>query len=70
MTEPISPPPIDTTKMARDMTPAEQEAFFRHCKKLEGGSLQSKPVDTTKMARDMTPAQREEWWANHARQWR
>ena len=66
MTDQTPLPPTD--KHARDMTPAEQEAFFAQCKKLEGASY--RPASTAMSAKDMTPAQREEWWANHARQWR
>lgn len=51
MTEHVS----DKPKMARDMTPAEQEAAwatFRRRPKPE-------PMPTDKMARDMTPAEQE-----------
>jgi hypothetical protein len=69
MTEPISPPPINTTKMARDMTPAEQAAFFAQCKKLESAPSQSTPPDTLS-ARNMSEQEREEWWREHKRRWK
>jgi hypothetical protein len=61
---------IDTTKSARDMTPAEREAFIRQCKKLESASSsQSKPVDS-RSAKDMSESERREWLAEHKRKFR
>jgi hypothetical protein len=57
--------PIDTTKSARDMTPAEREAFIRQCRKLESAPPQQ-PVDT-RSARDMSPDERKAWMAAHRR---
>jgi hypothetical protein len=62
MTEPM-------TKSARDMTPAEREAFLAQARKLEAASSQ-RPIDTTRSAKDMTKEEREEWLAEHKRKFR
>jgi hypothetical protein len=69
MTEPTSPPLVDTPKHARDMTPAERQAFLQQCRKLESASPQSTPVDT-RSALDMSEKERAEWLAEHKRKFK
>jgi hypothetical protein len=54
---------IDTTKSARDMTPAEREDFIRQCRKLASAS--SKPVDH--LASTASAQERAEWLENYKR---
>jgi ribosomal protein L29 len=57
---------IDTSKHARDMTPAERQAFLQQCRKLDAAP--PKPVETTtRTARDMSAQERAEWLADYKR---
>jgi hypothetical protein len=67
MTEPTSPPPIDTTKMAKDMNENEKRAFLRQCRKLDAAPKPPLVEPTTRTARDMSEQERAEWLANHKR---
>jgi len=53
-------------KHARDMSPAERDAFIAQCKKLESASAQSTPVDS-RSAKDMSETERQEWLREHKR---
>jgi hypothetical protein len=67
MTDQTPLPPTD--KLARNMTPAEQESFIRQCKKLESAPSQSTLPDT-RSARNMSEQEREGWWREHKRRWK
>ena len=65
MTEPIAPPPIDTTKMARDMSEAERATLLAEFRK----PTALPPIDVSKIARDMTEQEKTAWLANLRRQY-
>jgi hypothetical protein len=60
---------IDTSKHARDMTPAEYAATLAELKKGQPKPPQPSPEKHVH-ARDMSDWEKSEWFAEHRRRWR
>jgi hypothetical protein len=60
--------PFLFVKKMKDMTPAEQDAWWKdHKKKFRDGAPPPKPLDMSKMAREMSPAEQDAFLKECAR---